>query len=372
MEYIERRRLFKSQGKLAIALYAMTESRNKGQFSKPPGNPELVARITESIRAAGGRITFERFMEMALYHPGLGYYVNRPPIGQNGDFFTNVSVGDLYGRILARQFLRYRESLGNPPDFRVIEFGGHRGQLRDDVLREAPGLDYTVVEASGSPPEHITGCIFSNELLDAFPVHRIRVVNGQWQELYVTKGHEVDCSFMEIPGELSTPLLTERLEGLPAHLMEGYTTEINLRAMNWIREIARRLDQGYVVTVDYGHDRDGYFAPHRRDGTLLCHYQHTANRDPFARIGQQDITAHVEFTSVMEAGRQVGLETVMFCDQSQFLLECGKDLLEEITTRDAGRWSPDRNRLHQLIHPTLMGHTFKVLVQRKDCVHSGT
>jgi SAM-dependent MidA family methyltransferase len=350
----------------------MTESRNKGQFSKPPGNPELVARITESIRAAGGRITFERFMEMALYHPGLGYYVNRPPIGQNGDFFTNVSVGDLYGRILARQFLRYRESLGNPPDFRVIEFGGHRGQLRDDVLREAPGLDYTVVEASGSPPEHITGCIFSNELLDAFPVHRIRVVNGQWQELYVTKGHEVDCSFMEIPGELSTPLLTERLEGLPAHLMEGYTTEINLRAMNWIREIARRLDQGYVVTVDYGHDRDGYFAPHRRDGTLLCHYQHTANRDPFARIGQQDITAHVEFTSVMEAGRQVGLETVMFCDQSQFLLECGKDLLEEITTRDAGRWSPDRNRLHQLIHPTLMGHTFKVLVQRKDCVHSGT
>jgi SAM-dependent MidA family methyltransferase len=350
----------------------MIEHRNKEQFSTHPGNPELVNRITESIRSEGGRITFERFMDLALYHPQLGYYSNFPKIGKNGDFFTNVSVGDLYGRILARQFLRYRKSLDNPPDFRVVEFGGHQGQLRNDVLRDAPGLEYTVVEAGGSPPEHITGCVFSNELLDAFPIHRVRVVNGQWQELYVAEGREAGCLFMEIPGALSTSRLTERLAGLPAHLMEGYTTEVNLRATDWIRGIAGRLDQGYVVTVDYGHERDGYFAPHRRDGTLLCHYQHTANRDPFARIGQQDITAHVEFTSLMETGRQAGLETVMFCDQSQFLLESGQDLLEEITSRDAGRWSPDRNRLHQLIHPTLMGRTFKVLVQRKGCVSSGT
>ena len=344
----------------------MTESRNKEQFSTPPGNPELAGRIAETIRTAGGRITFERFMELALYHPGLGYYVNRPPIGQNGDFFTNVSVGDLYGRILARQFLRYQKSLGNPQEFRVIEFGGHRGQLRDDVLREAPGLDYTIIEAGEELPNHITGCVFSNELLDAFPIHHVRVVNGHWQELYVIECDGEDNPFSEIPGELSTPGLTERLKGLPAHLMEGYTTEINLRATDWILEIGRRLERGYVITVDYGHDRDGYFAPHRRDGTLLCHYQHTANRDPFARIGQQDITTHVEFTSLIEAGRQAGLETLMFCDQSQFLLECGQDLLEEITTRDAGRWSSDRNRLHQLIHPTLMGRTFKVLVQRKS------
>ncbi|MEI6789159.1 MAG: SAM-dependent methyltransferase [bacterium] len=350
----------------------MTESRNKEQFITPPGNPELVSRIAESIRTADGRITFERFMEMALYHPGLGYYVNRPPIGHNGDFFTNVSVGDLYGRILARQFLHYRESLGNPPGFRVVEFGGLRGQLREDILREAPELDYTIIEAGEEPPDHITGCVFSNELLDAFPVHRVRVVKGKWQELYVIEGGEGDHTFSEIPGELSTPRLAERLEGLPAHLMEGYTTEINIRATDWIRGIARRLDQGYVVTVDYGYDHDGYFAPHRRDGTLLCHYQHTANRDPFARIGQQDITAHVEFTSVMEAGQHAGLETVMFCDQSQFLLECGQDLLEEIATRDAGRWSPDRNRLHQLIHPAFMGRTFKALIQRKDCGQAGT
>lgn len=347
-------------------MYTMTESRNKEQFSTPLGNPELTNRISESIRTAGGRITFERFMELALYHPGMGYYVNRPSIGQNGDFFTNVSVGDLYGRILARQFLRYKESLGNPPEFQVIEFGGHRGQLQKDVLKEAPDLDYTIIEAGEALPDHITGCVFSNELLDAFPIHRVRVMNGKWQELYVAEGCEAGCSFIESPGELSTLRLAERLRGLPAHLMEGYTTEINLRATDWIQKIARSLDRGYVITVDYGYDRDGYFAPHRKDGTLLCHYQHTANRDPFARIGQQDITAHVEFTSLMEAGGLAGLETVMFCDQSQFLLESGQDLVEEITTRDAGRWSPDRNRLHQLIHPTLMGRTFKVLIQRKS------
>jgi SAM-dependent MidA family methyltransferase len=333
---------------------------------------ELANIITKTIRSAGGSITFERFMELALYHPQHGYYSNRPRIGKTGDFFTNVSVGDLYGRILARQFLHYRDCLGNPPEFRVIEFGGHRGQLREDVLRAAPALDYTIVEAGDSTPEHITGCIFSNELLDAFPIHRVRVVNGQWQELYVAEGCDAGCPFMEIPGALSTPRLTERLVELPVPLMEGYTTEINLRATDWILEIARHLERGYIVTVDYGYDRNGYFAPHRSEGTLLCHYQHTANRDPFARVGQQDITTHVEFTALMEAGRQAGLETIMFCDQSQFLLESGLDLLEEIATRDAGRWSPDRNHLHQLIHPTLMGRTFKVLVQRKDRVTAGS
>jgi SAM-dependent MidA family methyltransferase len=327
--------------------------------------PELVNSILEIIRSEGGRITFERYMDLALYHPRSGYYRQRPPIGRNGDFFTSVSVGDLFGRILARQILRYRDMLGNPPGFRVVEFGGHRGQLREDVLKEAPGLDYTIIEAGGEPPDLFTGCVLSNELLDAFPVHRVRVVNGKWQELYVIEGDGNEHAFQEIPGELSTPHLAARLEGLPVHLMEGYTTEVNLRATDWIREIARRLERGFVITVDYGYERDGYFAPHRHDGTLLCHYQHTANREPFVRIGQQDITAHIEFTSIMEAGRQAGLETVMFCDQSQFLLECGQDLLEEIASRDAGRWSPDRNRLHQLIHPTLMGRTFKVLVQRK-------
>lgn len=326
---------------------------------------ELVKIILGTLRTEGGRITFERYMELALYHPRLGYYSQHPAIGRNGDFFTSVSVGNLFGRILARQLLRYRDILGNPPGFQVVEFGGHRGQLKEDILREAPGLDYRIIEAGEPLPAHLTGCVLSNELLDAFPVHRVRVVNGRWQELYVTEGDSPDHPFREVPGELSTPRLAERLAGLPVDLMEGYTTEVNLRAEDWIRDLAGRLDQGYVITIDYGHERDAYFAPHRRDGTLMCHYRHKAGSDPFIRVGQQDITAHVEFSSIMEAGKDAGLETILFRDQSQYLLECGKELLEEITTRDAGRWSPDRNSLHQLTHPALMGHTFKILAQLK-------
>jgi SAM-dependent MidA family methyltransferase len=330
------------------------------------GTTALATLIAGSIREAGGRITFERFMEMALYHPALGYYTTSPSIGCGGDFYTNVSIGSLYGRIFARQLYTYRKAMGTPPDFRVLEFGGHCGQLREDVLTEAPDLSYSIVEAGGPIPDRITGCIISNELLDAFPVHRVRVVNGRWRELYVVETAEGMESFAEVTGPLSTPRLAERLEGLPAHLMEGYTTEINLRAIDWIGDMARCLERGYIITVDYGYEHDGYFAPHRREGTLLCHFEHTANRDPFIRIGQQDITAHVDFTSVMDAGRKAGLETILFCDQSQFLLEAGRELVEELVALEAGKWSPERNQLHQLIHPTLMGRTFKVLVQRKS------
>lgn len=326
---------------------------------------ELSTVMSEDIRRQGGRITFDRFMELALYHPRYGYYTCSPRIGREGDFYTSVSVGSLYGRILARQCLKYRDALENPPDFRVVECGGHRGQLREDMLQEAPDLDYGVVETGGTVPDRITGCILSNELLDAFPVHRVRVVEGRWMELYVTEGSSGGSSFAEVPGDLSTPRLAERLRGLPVPHMEGYTTEINLRAADWITDMARRLHRGYVITVDYGYERGEYYAPHRRDGTLLCHFKHTANRDPFARIGQQDITAHVDFTSVMEAGRQAGLETILFCDQSQFLLEAGRELVADLVARNAGSWSPERNQLHQLTHPTLMGRTFKVLVQRK-------
>ena len=326
--------------------------------------PAPVSIISAEIRGAGGRITFERYMELVLYHPQHGYYAKRPQIGKGGDFFTSVSVGPLLGRILARQFQKFRTQLGNPLDFQVVEFGGHSGQLHKDVLREAPDLDYRVVETGAELPAQICGCVFSNEFLDALPVHRVRVVNGLWQELYVTL-ESSGTAFSETPGPLSSPRLTEALSGLPVQLMEGYTTEINLRALDWMADIARRLTEGFVVTIDYGHERNQYFAPHRRDGTLLCYHHHTQNRDPFTLIGQQDITAHVEFTSLIEQGRRAGLEPILFCDQSRFLLDAGREILEEIATRDAGQWSAERNQAHQLIHPTHMGRAFKVLIQRK-------
>jgi SAM-dependent MidA family methyltransferase len=389
------------------------------------GNPALIETIRDEIARAGGRITFARFMELALYHPQHGYYTGpdvedhkaarsastpyqrpdsvdavgqagparRPRIGKAGDYFTSVSVGPLFGKILARQFVQWRAELGDPPEFEVIEFGGHRGQLRDDVLIAAPDLRYRVVEVADHMPDSIIGCVFSNEFLDALPVHRVKVEHGAWSEAYVGMGDkpspepsplhgkgegissppprggedqgEGKLSFAETLGPLSAPRITDFLAGLPVHLMEGYTTEVNLRALDWLEAIARRLKGGFVLTIDYGYEREDYFAPHHRNGTLLCYHRHTRNDNPYQHIGEQDITAHVEFTSFIEHGRCLGLEPVLFTDQAHFLLQIGESEITEIVERTAGQLSKERAAIHQLLHPELMGRAFKVLVQRK-------
>ncbi len=327
------------------------------------GNPALIAEIRRVIAASGGRITFERFMDMALYHPQHGYYTSgKHRIGTQGDYFTSVSVGPLFGRILARQFRQWHAQ-------EVLEFGGHRGQLRADILAAAPDLRYRVIEIGDPIPEQsersgaesdetlrgngqqppssaISNIVFSNEFLDALPVHRICGAN----EVYI------NTEFTEELGPLSDP----RLPRLP----DGYRSEINLRALDWLADISRRLTHGYILTIDYGFERADYFAPHRHDGHLQCYHRHTKNTDPYQHIGEQDITAHVEFTSLIELGERLGLETVLFTDQTHFLLQAGEADIEEIVQRTAGQFSAERNAVHQLLHST-MGRAFKVLVQRK-------
>jgi SAM-dependent MidA family methyltransferase len=329
------------------------------------GHPALIEEIRREIAArdpVAPGITFARFMELALYHPRHGYYTGPAAagrIGRHGDYFTSVSVGPLFGRLLARQFRLFRQQLGNPPDFEVVEFGGHRGQLRADVLAAAPELRYRIIEAGDPMPRRIVGCVFSNEFLDALPVHRVTVAGGQWRELYVTE------ELTEALGPLSTPRLAAQLAGLPLGLMEGYRTEVNLRALDWLTEIAARHQRGMILTIDYGWERHDYFAPQRRDGTLLCHHQHTRSDNPYAWIGQQDITAHVEFTGFIEHGRALGFEPVLFTDQAHYLLELGMDEIAAIVERTAGQLSGERAAIHQLIHPEHMGRAFKVLVQRR-------
>jgi SAM-dependent MidA family methyltransferase len=296
--------------------------------------------IRAEIAAAGGRNTFAQYMELALYHPQFGYYATgKNRIGKTGDYFTSVSTGPVFGKILARQFEKWGVT-------EVTEFGGHRGQLRDDILAAAPHLHYRIIEAGDALPDKLAGVVFSNEFLDALPVHRIC---GD-QEVYVTG------DFKEVLGEFSDP----RLPRLP----DGYRSEINLRALDWLTDISRRLaESAYIATIDYGFNRQEYFAAHHKDGHLQCYYRHTKNSDPYQHIGEQDITAHVEFSSFIEHGEKLGLETVLFTDQAHFLLEAGKDIIEEIVARDAGKPSRERNAIHQLLHST-MGRSFKVLVQR--------
>lgn len=304
------------------------------------GHAPLSEAIGREIREAGGRIPFVQFMDRALYHPQHGYYTSgRARLGKTGDYFTSVSVGAVFGRILARQFQRWGVE-------EVVEFGGHHGQLRADVLAATPDLNYRVIEVGDPWPDTFTGCVFSNEFLDALPVHRVQGA----QEVYVT------ADFQEELG----PLTDSRLPRLPT----GYRSEINLRALDWLTTVAQRLTRGYVVTIDYGFERAEYFAPHHRDGHLQCYYRHTRNANPYQRVGEQDITAHVEFTSLIEHGQRLGLELVAFTDQARFLVQAGETEIAAIVARDAGRLSPERAAIQQLVHST-MGRAFKVLVLRK-------
>jgi len=428
-----------------------------GYRKRVDGNPDLVREIRREIDASGGRITFVRFMELALYHSRFGYYTadkpeaheaarpavapyqqpdeidavgragpaHRPRIGKKGDFFTSVSVGPLFGKLLAKQFLNFREELGNPAEFEVVEFGGHRGQLRADVLAAAPDLRYRIIETGDSLPDSIVGCVFSNEFLDALPVHVVQVKDGAWQEVYVrtaspspepspprgegpattgerSRNHQPPpsplrgedqepvlglpkderatnesplpsggedkgegASLEEVLGPLSTPRLADFLSDLPVQYMEGYRTEVNLHAMDWLADVSGRLKHGWIVTIDYGYERPEYFAPHHRDGTLLCYHQHTKSANPFAHVGEQDITAHVEFTSLIEYCKKLGLEPILFTDQSHYLLQIGESEIAEIVERTAGQPSKERSAIQQLLHPEMMGRTFQVLVQRK-------
>lgn len=331
----------------------------------------LETLIRDAIRAQPGGLPFTRFMELALYHPKYGYYrrADATRIGPTGDYVTSVSVTPLFGKILARQIAAIRDDMGAPPDFTVVEYGAHRGQLKADIHATLPGLPYRTVEIGDAPPASITGCVLANEFLDALPVHRVRVVNGAWRELYIVEGPGGPSSarpLHETPGPLSTPRLAAALADLPARYMEGYTTEINLQALDWLEDASRRLVRGAILLIDYGEERHEYFSPHRHEGTLTCYHRHQRSGNPFLHLGEQDITAHVEFTSFMEKAKDLGLRVQTFTDQGRYLLEAGADLVREIAERDAGQLSRDRAALQQLTHPNFMGRAFKVLVLRKE------
>lgn len=355
-----------------------------------PDHP-LLEQLRATIRAEGP-LSFSRFMDSTLYAPVHGYYrrTDRPQIGPQGDFFTSVSASPVFGRIWARFFREklaempsseYRmsnaefQSMENPApsgskDWKpqianITEFGAHRGQFRADVLAECPDLPYRVVEAGDPLPERLCGVVFSNELIDALPFDRLRLRGGAWREIRIDL--DPAGALREIEVAASDELLALLPEALrvPPPDIEAWEIELCPRATAWLRDIAARLDRGYIVTVDYGHTRDEYFSKPRPAGTLRCYHRHTRTDDPLLHPGEQDITADVDFSALIETGEAAGLETVLFADQSRALLEIGRDVIAEIVARDAGKMSRERNAIHQLLHPAHMGARFKVLIQRK-------
>ncbi|MCF4968792.1 class I SAM-dependent methyltransferase [Nostoc sp. CMAA1605] len=356
------------------------------------------------------RITFAEYMNMVLYHPEYGYYSsNAVNIGfKGGDFFTSANLDTDFGELLAEQFLQMWEILGQPHPFILLEMGAGQGLLALHILnyiqQHRPNffsvLQYWIVEKSPGlkqeqqqrlhefpvywydweeiAPNSIIGCIFSNELVDAFPVHQFILEAGELREIYVTLQTPVNTSvsstpsFTEVTGEPSTPQLAAYFDLIGIDLQrggyeDGYRSEINLAALDWLSIVSDRLQRGYVLTIDYGYPANRYYNPRRSQGTLQCYYQHRHHNNPYINIGQQDITAHVDFTALEQWGKSCGLEKVGFTQQGLFLMALGLgNRIADLSYQkiDLSQLLKRRETLHQLIDPTGIGG-FGVLIQSK-------
>ena len=344
--------------------------------------------IKEQIRNKGP-ISFHDFMEMALYYPGLGYYTSpREKIGGNGDYFTSCNLTPAFGYSLARQIQQMWE-LSGEQDFSIIEVGAGTGLLCHDILEYFKAypllyqrLRYYIIEKSpvmrdlqksllkdsvswidsADEIDGITGCVLSNELLDNFSVHQV-VMEDDLMEVFIDN-KEGDFTELLRP---ANETLKQYLAWLGIILPKGFRTEVNLEAIEWLNEIAVRLKKGYILTIDYGASSDELYAPRKSCGTILCFSNHRINDMPYTNIGEQDITAHVNFSALIKQGKKAGLHCCGYTDQAHFLLALGfKEWLRELL-------QPGEN-LFQLVkkeqfltHMLLvdMGKKFKVLIQSK-------
>ena len=349
---------------------------------------DLVSFIHETIRERGP-VSFRWFMEQALYHPEHGFYSSgRCVIGRRGDYFTNVSVGSLFGQLMSAQFAEMWELLGRPNEFTIVEQGAHEGDLARDVLEAAreksPGffdtLRYRIIEpfpilqsrqeaklemfrekidwqTSLEQMNGFTGVHFSNELIDAMPVHLIAAAKDGWQEKYVRSTGE---HFEFAAGSVSTSGLHKQLAKLPAPPSPNYETEVNLAALDWIEMLSTKLELGFVLAVDYGYARKEFFAPERTTGTLQSFANHRLIPSPLLDPGQIDITAHVDWTSLVEHAEECGLEVAGFTDQNHFITAIATTLSPNELI------SKDHRALQTLLHPELLGRTFQFLALSKS------
>ena len=305
----------------------------------------LAALIREEIRSKGP-IGFDRFMELALYHPEYGYYTrkDRDPFGKGGDFYTASQLQPVFGRVIARAVRALRAEMDTPEDFTVVELGAGRGEMAE-ALKE---FRYVAVEASDTlgMPEKITGVVFSNEFFDALPVRSIERRGENWHERLV------DFSNGRFVFTQDQTIGTAQRFDTSQTIAEEHDT-----GFLWMKKIAAHLHRGFVLTIDYGYTN----AERLRfpQGSLMSYHRHTASEDVLADPGERDITSHVPFDLLREAGEQAGLETVRFETMSQFLMRVGEgDQFAELV-RGGGELA-----LKTLIYS--MGESFRVLLQRKQ------
>ncbi|TLY38212.1 MAG: SAM-dependent methyltransferase [Nitrospirae bacterium] len=358
------------------------------------GHPGLVEKLVARIER-DGPISFAAFMEAALYDPEFGYYMTAGPrIGLEGDYYTSLDVHPIFAELVGRQIAQAAEAIVPSGEFTIVEMGAGKGLLAKHLLnayrRDKPDflarLRYLLVERSPAMVEtqkqrlleltdagvniawvpdldavsadSITGVFLSNELVDAFPVHRLVKRPLGLREIFV--GWD-GSRFIEIEAPPFSPDLEAYFARIGISLEVGQQAEVNLQALEWMRQVGTRLRRGLVVTIDYGHAAADLFAPARKTGTLLGYYRHTVSDSPYVHVGQQDLTAHVDFTSLALAGQDMGLEVTGFTNQLHFLIGLGI----ESTFADLDPESPQSAAMRELLRPDGMGTTYKILIQHK-------
>jgi SAM-dependent MidA family methyltransferase len=360
--------------------------------------------ICSEITTAGGWIPFARYMELAIYSPGMGYYCSgTTKFGCAGDFVTAPEISSLFGRAIAQQATQIIEGVGEDIGD-ILEFGAGTGKLALDILLELENLNrlpqhYFILEVSGelqeqqnklfkkfaphllsrvqwleNLPTKFKGLILANEVLDAMPVHLVVWRdNSIFERGVVWSGKRFEWSDrLLVEGEL----FKIAQEIIPRasfnnNNIDTYISEINLSVRGFIRSLANILQKGTIVLIDYGFGRNEYYHYQRSRGTLMCHYRHHAHDDPFYFPGLQDITSHVDFTAITDVATGEGLELLGYASQAQFLINCGiTEILAQIPVENTGDYLPMSNQVQKLVSPAEMGELFKVIALGKDTQQS--
>ena len=358
---------------------------------------QLISLIHDEINDAGGRLSFARYMELALYAPGLGYYsAGSRKFGESGDFVTAPEISGLFSQTLARQVSEVLTSLDEKgfEKRNVLEVGGGRGVMAADMLAELERLQslpdqYFILELSADlrqrqqdmlsdrvphllskvlwldelPDSGFCGVVVANELLDALPVNCFSVEEDGIKERFVTWEEN---RFQWLSAETEFDLLKEQFKNVAKDLPVGYESEINSASSAWITSIANMVETGVVLLIDYGFPRHEYYHPERNTGTLMCHYRHRAHDDPFVYPGLQDITAHVDFTAIAETAQASGLDVSGYTSQAYFLLSNGLTELAEENVSNERDQLLIAQQVRTLTMPNEMGELFKVMALTKS------
>lgn len=349
---------------------------------------KLCNLISRELAAQGGWISFARYMELALYAPGLGYYTaGAHKFGEAGDFITAPELSPLFGRTLARQVAEIMAGSAA----QIFELGAGSGKLAVDMLGELERLgqlpdSYAILEVSAdlrerqqrllrerlphllervhwldALPETFSGALVANEVLDALPVHLVH-----WQDSALAeRGVGIsDSGFTWQERAIGDPDLLQVAQQIS--VPDDYVSEICLASRGLINSLAQRLEQGALLFIDYGFGAREFYHPQRSSGTLMCHYRHRAHADPFFLPGLQDITAHVNFTDIAECGIDAGLELLGYTNQAFFLINCGiTEFLTDTPPENLRDYLPLSAQLQKLTSPAEMGELFKVMALGK-------